>query len=271
MAPNLAASQHQLIGDMILSKSLKQAGIAAAAGCSERAIRRIVSNLRYLTIRKHHRTVLDDDDNDNDNDDKLPLKCSMLFGSTCLLAKPGSYQDEMAAFYTTNLAFMSQRQSISRALASVGWSKKTTHHVAKERNADLRDFYLYNLSEFRSYHLVYLDESGCDKRIGFRHTGWPHSVQHLCRLLNSTEIVGIGFYRRIRKIAFSYLGVFKELLTLHYMRSSLNSFLTIAGDGQSPILCLSWIMLHFIKASEFSRCALTQALSCCIYRLTRQT
>ncbi|OQD68577.1 hypothetical protein PENANT_c109G00802 [Penicillium antarcticum] len=26
--------------------------------------------------------------------------------------------------------------------------------------------------EFRSYHLVYVDESGCDKRIGFRRTGW---------------------------------------------------------------------------------------------------
>jgi len=28
------------------------------------------------------------------------------------------------------------------------------------------------LSDFRSYHLVYVDESGCDKRIGFRRTGW---------------------------------------------------------------------------------------------------
>jgi len=45
-------------------------------------------------------------------------------------------------------------------------------HVAKERNADLRDFYLYNLSAFHSYHLVFVDESGYDKRIGFRRTGW---------------------------------------------------------------------------------------------------
>jgi DDE superfamily endonuclease len=44
--------------------------------------------------------------------------------------------------------------------------------VAKERNPDLRDFYLYNLSSFSSYHLVYVDESGCNKRIGFRRTGW---------------------------------------------------------------------------------------------------
>jgi len=34
------------------------------------------------------------------------------------------------------------------------------------------DFYLYNLSEFRAYYLVYVDESACDKHIGFRQTGW---------------------------------------------------------------------------------------------------
>ena len=54
----------------------------------------------------------------------------------------------------------------------MGWSKKTARRVARERNADLRDLYLHNISAFRSYHLVYVDESGCDKRIGFGRTGW---------------------------------------------------------------------------------------------------
>ena len=31
---------------------------------------------------------------------------------------------------------------------------------------------MHKLSAFRSYQLVYVDESGCDKRIGFRRTGW---------------------------------------------------------------------------------------------------
>jgi hypothetical protein len=31
---------------------------------------------------------------------------------------------------------------ISRALRSIGWSKKVARSVAEERNADLRDFYL---------------------------------------------------------------------------------------------------------------------------------
>lgn len=36
----------------------------------------------------------------------------------------------------------------------------------------MRDLYTYNISDFRSYHYVFVDESGCDKRIGFRRTGW---------------------------------------------------------------------------------------------------
>jgi transposase len=63
-------------------------------------------------------------------------------------------------------------QSISRALASIGWSKKAARQIAKEQNADLRDFYLHRISRYASYQLVYVDESGCDKRAGFRRTGW---------------------------------------------------------------------------------------------------
>ena len=61
--------------------------------------------------------------------------------------------------------------SIRRALIAIGWSKKAARQRAKEQNADLRDYYLYNLSEFQSYHLVYVNESSCDKRVGFRRTG----------------------------------------------------------------------------------------------------
>jgi hypothetical protein len=39
MAPNLAASQHDMIRDMILSKSLRDIEMAAVAGCSDRSVR----------------------------------------------------------------------------------------------------------------------------------------------------------------------------------------------------------------------------------------
>jgi hypothetical protein len=60
--------------------------------------------------------------------------------------------------------------SIRRALVSKGWSRKTAQQKAKEQNAELRELYLHNISDYESYHLVYVDESGCDKRVGFRRT-----------------------------------------------------------------------------------------------------
>lgn len=62
--------------------------------------------------------------------------------------------------------------SIRRGLVLIEWSKKVARNVAREHTANLRDLYLHNLSEFRSSQLVYVDESGCDKRTGSRRTGW---------------------------------------------------------------------------------------------------
>ena len=82
-----------------------------------------------------------------------------------LLENSELYQDEMAVFLWDEFGALVSTFSVGRALASVGWPKKATRRVTKERNEELRDFYLYNLSSFRSYHLVYVDESRCDKRI----------------------------------------------------------------------------------------------------------
>lgn len=49
--------------------------------------------------------------------------------------------------------------SIRRALKKdVSWSKKATQNIAQERNQDLRDEYMYEVSSFRPCQLVFLDE-----------------------------------------------------------------------------------------------------------------
>jgi hypothetical protein len=83
-----------------------------------------------------------------------------------LLEKSRMYQDKMAVFLYDEFEVLVNSSAVSRALASIGWTKKTTRQVAKERNADLWDYYLHNLSAFQSHHLVYVDESGCDRCIG---------------------------------------------------------------------------------------------------------
>ena len=85
---------------------------------------------------------------------------------------PGLYIEEMANFLWDEFNVSPSSSSIQRALFRAGWTKKTAQQKAKEQNPQLRDFYQHKLSEFRSYHFVFVDESGCDKRVGNRRTGW---------------------------------------------------------------------------------------------------
>jgi hypothetical protein len=62
------------------------------------------------------------------------------------------------------------RFSVRRAL--IGWSKKATQNIAQERNQDLRDDYIYEVSFLRSDQLVFLDETGVDRSIGIHSKGW---------------------------------------------------------------------------------------------------
>jgi transposase len=164
MAPNLARSQHDLIRDMILDKSLSQVKIANVAGCSDRTIRNIGSNIRLFSETRAPANGAG----------RRRLITPPMLAALCdrLLEKPGLFRDEMAVFLYDEFNVLASVSSIGRALASIKWLKKKTRRIANERNANLRDFYLHKLLFFRSHQLVYVDESGCDKRIGFRRTGW---------------------------------------------------------------------------------------------------
>jgi transposase len=149
---------------MLKNRQLTATQMATKAGCSKRTIQRLRQNMHCY------------------NDTKAPLtrvgrRRSMtpyVLDALCkkLLAEPGLYQDEMARFVQKEFGIEVSQASVSRAMASIKWSKKTTRQVAQEQNADLRSYYFHKVSQFRSYQLVFIDESGCDKRIGTRRTGW---------------------------------------------------------------------------------------------------
>ncbi|KAK6850546.1 hypothetical protein PG995_009110 [Apiospora arundinis] len=169
MAPNLAEATHERVQGMMESDKFTDEQIAAAVGCSTRSIRTIRANLRCFGTTRAPRNAVG-----------RPRTITLpMLDALCdrLVERPEMYQDEMVEFLAAEFDVEVTKMSVSRALVSIGWSKKTTRRVAEERNAELRDFYNYALSEFHSYHLVYIDESGCDKRAGFRRTGWsPQGV-----------------------------------------------------------------------------------------------
>jgi hypothetical protein len=53
MAPNLAESQHAMIGDIISSKLFKTDEIAGAASCSSRSVYAIRSNICQIELYNH--------------------------------------------------------------------------------------------------------------------------------------------------------------------------------------------------------------------------
>ncbi|KAE9565919.1 hypothetical protein CGMCC3_g17902 [Colletotrichum fructicola] len=103
---------------MIVSKSLTNAQTARFVGCSTRSVSHIRSNRRCFGTTK---------------------------APSNAVGRPRTITDEMASLIWKEFEVLISTQCTSRALASTGWTKKTIRRVAKQRNDDLRDFYLHTL------------------------------------------------------------------------------------------------------------------------------
>jgi hypothetical protein len=89
-----------------------------------------------------------------------------------LIEQPYLYRCEIADFLYRRFRKRISDRSIGRTLRSIGWTRTTIHRIAQQRDADLRDHYLHRISQYKSYQLVFVDESGCDGRAGYRRWGW---------------------------------------------------------------------------------------------------
>lgn len=70
------------------------------------------------------------------------------------------------------LVYLSHRAPSAERLPRKADQKKAIQQISNKPNVDLQDYYLHNISQFRPYNLVYVDESRCDKRAGRRQAGW---------------------------------------------------------------------------------------------------
>jgi transposase len=80
--------------------------------------------------------------------------------------------EDMVTFLRGEFEIEVSRFSIRRALKDVHWSKKATQNIAQERNPDLRDEYMHEVSALRSEQLVFIDESRVDGSIRIHRKGW---------------------------------------------------------------------------------------------------
>lgn len=131
-------SKLQFIHDMLQSRSLTTSQMADTAECSERTIKNIRRNLQLFgSVHAPPNRV-------GRRQSLTPPMPEALCDH--LLEKPGLYLDEMAIFLWDEFHILATTSSIRRALVSKGWSKKADQQKAKEQNAELREFYLHNLS-----------------------------------------------------------------------------------------------------------------------------
>lgn len=164
MAPNLSSLQHEMSHHLYANSPFGSAIASELVVCHQRSIQRHRSNLRYFGStrapegRVGRRPAV--------NDVMLEALKEYLMG------KPDAYLDEMAVFLWDEFEVNVPNSSIQRALKRAGWSKSVARRVARERNADLRDSYAHEISGLHSWQLVYVDESGSDKRCGIRKTAW---------------------------------------------------------------------------------------------------
>ena len=89
-----------------------------------------------------------------------------------LIERSYLYRCEMADFLYRRFRKRISERSIGRTLRSIGWTRTTIRRIAQQRDADLRDHYLHRISQDESHQLIFVDESGCDRRAGYRRWGW---------------------------------------------------------------------------------------------------
>jgi hypothetical protein len=138
--------------------------IASEASCSVRAVQRIHLQRQLFemptprTIRVGRHSCI-----------TSPMQkalCDILFD------QPYLYRCEMADFLYRRFRKRISERSISWILRTIGWTRITIHRIAQQWDADLRDYYLHRISQYKSYQLVFVDKSGCDGRARYRHWGW---------------------------------------------------------------------------------------------------
>lgn len=62
--------------------------------------------------------------------------------------------EEMVDILWKRHEVMVSKSTISRRLSAAGWSRKTIRRRAMQQDSDLRDMYMHDIAQFKSYHLI---------------------------------------------------------------------------------------------------------------------
>lgn len=164
MAPNLTVAQRQQVADLLQGHQLSDLQIAARIPCTDRAVRRIRTNLQCFDRptapcygRGRPRTLK-----------PAMMQFVCLYLETC----PDRTLDELVTLVQDEFGVSTSSETIRRELTLMNCSRKILRRVAQEQNQDLRDAYVYQTAGIAAEQFVFVDESGCDRRTSQRTKGW---------------------------------------------------------------------------------------------------
>jgi transposase len=165
MPPRLTDGQRYQIRVMSADGELINK-IAQVVHCTPRTVRNVQANIvRYrTTTAPANRTGPD------------PKITPFMQERLCeaLVDEPEMVSRKMISFLYKEFGVEVSPSTITRTLQKIKWTRKNTRRVAKQRDPQLQHYYNYRLKlgGFRSYHLIFIDESGMDKTVGLRRKGW---------------------------------------------------------------------------------------------------
>lgn len=234
MAPRLSDADHEMMKAMIQNgEPTKQ--IAQSIPCDPRTVRKAKARYRLFESTKappnrvgRYKKV-------------TPYKQDVLLEN--LAQYLTTDRTQMVTFLHDEFEDDVSLSTISRSLKDARWTRKNCHPVAQQRNPELRDLYLYKLSKYKSYQMIFIDESGADRRIGYRKKGWAPS---------GVTPIQVGRFNREQRyqILATYTQDGIELARAYpgstdatLFKGTLSSSCYMAADdGRSRSLCSSWTM-----------------------------
>jgi transposase len=95
-----------------------------------------------------------------------------LFLLQTILRNPGIYLHEIKAKVKAKFGVAVGSSTICKALKHMGCSRQVIQHIAIQRNEQLRAKFMAEISKYDPSMLIWLDESGCDRRHSARKWGY---------------------------------------------------------------------------------------------------
>ena len=207
--------------------------IAKVVDCSERTISQGRLNMRLFGATKAPPTRVG-------RRSKIePLMQDALFEQ--LLKDPNMFRSEMVSFLRDQFRVDVSLSSITRLLQREGWSRKSSSRVGEQQDPILRDLYMYKLSDCKSFQIIYVDESGQNRRSAHRSRGWAKKGRRPGRMRDYSR--GQTF-----QVLAAYTQEGVELARIYQgstNSTSSCSYCNTVVDGQTRSPSSSWTMPRF--------------------------